>query len=232
MMQVIFHGHSFVEIEVEQGSILIDPYITGNRLCDINVDDIIKRSIIAICITHGHSDHMGDTLEIKKILPDLPVYTVTGVAKYLSSQWCTQCVWWSIGGTLVHDLFSVKLVVAHHDGNILDTGISTAPAGMIITINNKTIYHMWDTALTKDFELIGEYGPKIDCLLVPIWDHYTMGVDDAVIATGMIRPKTVVPIHYNTFPTIKADDLHFAQQVMLKQYAIPKVLRSGQYVVL
>ena len=91
---------------------------------------------------------------------------------------------------------------------------------------------MWDTSLTKDFELIGEWSTKIDCLFVPIGDFYTMWLSDAVIATGMIRPTTVVPIHYNTFPNIKADDIEFARQIMLKQYAIPKVLRAGQYIVL
>jgi len=231
-MQIIYHGHSFVEIEIEQGSILIDPFITGNPKCDISLEEVFKKNIIAICITHGHADHIGDVLEIKSHFSDVSVYTVTWVAKYLTDQWCTHCIWWSIGWTLAHDLFSVKLVVAHHDGNILDTGISTTPSGMIFTLWDKTIYHMWDTALTKDFELVKEYGPKIDCLLVPIGGHYTMDVSDAVVATGMIHPKIVVPIHYNTRSTIKADDLHFAQQIMLKQYGVPKVLRAGQYVVL
>lgn len=73
---------------------------------------------------------------------------------------------------------------------------------------------------------------NIDVAFLPIGDRYTMGVDDAVRAAGLIQAKILVPIHYNTRPEIKADDMYFAQQIMLKQYGVPKVLRAGQYVVL
>lgn len=232
MIHCIYHGHSFVEILFDHNkSILIDPFITWNPKCDISLDDIWKKNIIAICITHGHGDHIGDTIAIKWLFADIPVFTVTWVAHYLEQQSLVHIYWWSIGGTLHHADFSIKLVTAIHDGNILETGISTQPSGMILKLQWKTIYHLGDTALTKDFELIGEF-EKIDLAFVPIGDYYTMWIGDSVIATAFIKPKIVVPIHYNTRQNIQADELDRASQVMKNNIATPKVLHPGQYIVL
>lgn len=113
----------------------------------------------------------------------------------------------------------------------MDTLDYTHPAGVIISIDNHKMYHAGDTWLTTDLKLIKERWP-IDVAFLPIGDYYTMGVADAVIACGWIMPTTVVPIHYNTFPDIKADPIEFARLVMLHKFAVPKVLTAGQYVVI
>ncbi len=230
-IEVIFHGHSFFEIVLEQGSILVDPYITWNSQCDLILNDICKKNIIAICITHGHKDHTWDTIAIKKIDQNIPIYTVTWVAKYFTQCWLDMCIWWSIGGTLHHEYFSVKLVIAYHDWSIEETGLYTQPAWMIFKIWDTSIYHVWDSALTKDFELIWAY-EKIDLLCIPIGWLYTMDIHDAVIACNMIKPRFVVPMHFDTFPAIRADAQEFARRVMLDNYAVAKVLKAWQMIVL
>ncbi len=229
-MQIIYHGHSFVEIETEKGSILIDPFITGNPKCDISLEDIFSKSITHILLTHGHSDHVGDTVDIAKHFPTAKIVTIYGLAKYLINQWVSQCEWFGIWGTYYAWDFSVKFVSAIHDGGILDTWLSTQPSWLIIKIWDRTIYHAGDTSVTKDMELLSHY--NIDLAFLPIGWTYTMDLTDAVVAASMIKSATIVPIHYNTRTKIKADDIEFARQIMLGQYAVPKVLRPGQYIVL
>jgi len=229
-MQIIYHGHSFVEIETEQGSILIDPFVTNNPKCDISLEDIFSKKVTHILLTHGHHDHVGDTIEITKHFSDCVVVGMVELMDWLETKGVINLhslnIWW----TYRSDMFSLKMVRADHSNSNPDGGYAWLAAGLVITIWDKVIYHAGDTAYFSEMKDLSD--EKIDVAFLPIGDTYTMGVDDAVKAAGLIHAKILVPIHYNTFPTIKADDMHFAQQIMLKQYGVPKVLRSGQYVVL
>ncbi|MFQ6387512.1 metal-dependent hydrolase [Priestia aryabhattai] len=221
-MHVSYHGHSIVKIETKGKTILIDPFITGNELTDLNAEDV-KADVILL--THGHNDHVGDTVEIAK-RSDALVVAVAELATYLSWQGLNVHPM-SIGGAYTFDFGTVKLTQAFHGSSytennekIIYTGM---PAGLLLTIEGKTIYHAGDTALFSDLKLIGRHKP--DLAFLPIGDNFTMGPEDAAIAAEWVQAKLVVPIHYNTFPVIKQDPHQFVESLSGIE---GKVLKAGE----
>ena len=224
-MKVSFHGHSFVKIESKGKTILIDPFITGNDLTDVKVSDVKPDVII---VTHGHGDHLGDTVELAKRHHSLVIANFE-LATYLSWQGL-KTHGMSIGGAYQFDFGKVKLTPAFHgtglmteDKQIIYLGM---PAGVLITIEDKTIYHAGDTALFSDMKLIGDRHP-IDLAFLPIGDNFTMGPEDAAYAAKLLGAKQVVPVHYNTFPPIKQDPYTFIE--MLDE-GVGIVLEAGEAV--
>lgn len=230
MIETIFHGHAFVEILNDQWSILIDPFITDNPICESTLEQVFEKNVTHIIVTHGHGDHVGDTIALTHRFPHAQVIAVYGLAKYLTKQWVNNVQGFGVGWTYHDTHCSIKFVTAIHDGAILETGLSTQPAGVVITLWGKRIYHMGDSALTLDFWLLKS--TPIDVAFVPIGWTYTMDVDDALAAVALFMPKVAVPIHYNTRPKLKADDQRFARECMANNYAVPKVLKPWQAVVL
>ncbi|MGC9931960.1 metal-dependent hydrolase [Priestia aryabhattai] len=221
-MHVSYHGHSIVKIETKGKTILIDPFITGNESTDLNAEDV-KADVILL--THGHNDHVGDTIEIAK-RSDALVVAVAELATYLSWQGLNVHPM-SIGGAYTFDFGTVKLTQAFHGSSytennekIIYTGM---PAGLLLTIEGKTIYHAGDTALFSDLKLIGRHKP--DLAFLPIGDNFTMGPEDAAIAAEWVQAKLVVPIHYNTFPVIKQDPHQFVESLSGIE---GKVLKAGE----
>lgn len=233
MIQTIFHWHSFVEIFNYDFSILIDPFITWNPLCDISIDQICSKNIRAIILTHGHSDHIGDCVEIfwKTGCLIIAEYELT---RYLSKvKSVTNLHPMHIWGQFIFDWFVVKYLNAVHWTWIAElwNWWSCPSASVLIRIGWKNIYHAGDTGLHYDMKLLWKY-EKIDIAFLPIWDNFTMWNSDAVIATWFIKPKIVVPIHYNTFEYIKADVVDFSRMVMQDGVSIPKPLMPWQYIIL
>ncbi len=230
MVETIFHWHSFVEINNNWDILLIDPFIEGNKLCDVDVQNCIDKNPKAIIITHGHADHIWSTVEVAKATWCLVISTFE-VCTWLLEQWVDNVSRQHIWGNVNYEWYSVKYTPALHWWDIQWSEITWVAAWVLVYIWWKTIYHAGDTWLTMEFELLWRF-EKIDCAFLPIWDRFTMWCQDAVRATEMIKPRYVVPIHYNTWDIIKVDPIEFARDVMLENLAVPKVLNPGQMIVL
>jgi L-ascorbate metabolism protein UlaG (beta-lactamase superfamily) len=203
-VNIIFHGQSCVEIRLKQHTLIIDPFLTGNPQATVKAEDIKADYIL---VTHGHGDHVGDTLSIAE-RNDATVIAPNDLARYLGFEGA-KTHGMGIGGAYEFPFGKVKLTLALHDSSYNPPGtkenIYTGMAsGFLLKVEGKTIYHAGDTGLFKDMKLIGKMN-DIDLAFLPIGDNYTMGPEDAVIAAGYLKAKTVVPMHYNTFPVIEQD---------------------------
>ncbi|WP_442595453.1 metal-dependent hydrolase [Neobacillus sp. D3-1R] len=221
-MKLSYHGHSVVMIETNGKTILIDPFITGNSLTDLKTDEVKADVII---LSHGHNDHVGDTVELAKRNHSL-VIAMADLANLLS--WKGLNVHgMSIGGAYSFDFGKVKLTQAFHGSSYVTENKEIIycgmPAGILFMAEGKTIYHAGDTGLFSDMKLIGERHP-IDVAFLPIGDNYTMGPEDAAYAATLLNAKKVVPIHYNTFPPIKQDPQKFIE---LLQNDTGLIMQSG-----
>lgn len=197
-MKITWQGHSCFIVEAEGKSIIIDPFLKGNPTAKIQPSDV---RVNAVLVTHGHGDHLGDAVEISK-LNGAPVIGTFELVNYCTAQGATGHPM-HIGGSYRFPFGRVKLTIAHH-GSSSDAGSLGNPCGFIINMGGKSVYHAGDTGLFSDMALIGDTN-SIDVAMLPIGDNFTMGIEDAVLAVGFLKPKTVIPMHYNTFDLIKQD---------------------------
>jgi L-ascorbate metabolism protein UlaG (beta-lactamase superfamily) len=220
-----FLGHSCFEIQEGPHRILIDPFLTGNPKAAVSAEDV---NPTAILVTHAHNDHLGDAIAIARR---------TGariVSSYEIATWCEQqgvpTHGMALGGSHTFDWGWVKLTLAFHGSTYIDeTGFHTLgnPAGILLRLGGKLLYHAGDTALFGDMALIGRLNP-IDLALLPIGDNYTMGPEDGLEAVKMLQPAAVVPMHYDTFELIAQDARRFAERVQAETSARCVVLDPGQ----
>lgn len=224
-MKISFHGQSCVRIETESDrQILIDPFITGNPLSDLNPDTV---PCDVILLTHGHSDHVGDTVRIAERTNPLIIANVEIASYFAGKGFRTHGM--QPGGGHQFEFGYVKLTQAiHSSANRIDKLPFTlgVAAGILLHIENKTIYHAGDTALFSDMKLIGEDFP-IDLAFLPIGDNYTMGPKDAAKAAAFLNAKRAVPIHYDTFPLIEQNPADFTS---LLDKGVGLILKPGESV--
>ncbi len=223
-MKLTWLGHSAFLIE-GRDRILVDPFLTGNPSAAIHAD---KVDCDIICVTHGHSDHLGDTVAIAR-------RTGATIAAILEmSDWFqklgVKTVGFNLGGTTKVRDTNITMVPALHSSSINAPGLefsAAMPVGMVIE-SGKTVYHAGDTAVFGDMKLVGDlYKP--DVALLPIGGFYTMDPKQAALATKLIRPKTVIPMHFNTWDLIRSDPKEF-EHLVKKQARGTKVviLKPGE----
>ncbi|SFG43295.1 metal-dependent hydrolase [Sporolactobacillus nakayamae] len=212
-MRITYIGHATVLIETAKANLLIDPFISSNQQTPLSINDLPK--IDAILLTHGHGDHSEDTQPIAERDGSL-VIAIAELATYFSWKGLT-VHGMSIGGAYEFPFGTVKMTQAFHGSSITDAATKQIvyagmPAGFLLKLDGKTIYHAGDTALFSDMKLIGEQN-DLDLAFLPIGDNFTMGPEDALQAAKWLKAKTVVPIHYNTFPVITQDAGKFVDQL-------------------
>lgn len=220
-MKVKYLAHSAVQLTNKTYNIIIHPFISENPNSPMAINDI---DVDYIILTHAHGDHLGDAIEIA-LRCNSTIICVNELGIYLSNKGL-KVHKMHIGGGYNFPFGRVKFTIAHHGSSNSEGMYMGEPAGVILTIDDKKIYHCGDTGLFLDMKLIGEID-IIDLMFVPIGDNYTMGIDDAVRAVGFVNPKLSVPIHYNTFPIIAADPYEFTAKVKsIRKNAI--VMEYGQ----
>lgn len=221
-MKLRYFSHSAFEITTDNGKkILIDPFLDNNPTSPVKSDEVDADYII---LSHAHSDHIGDAFKIGKRC-DSTFICVNELANYCADKGF-KAHNMHIGGGYNFDFGRVKFTIAHHGSQTPDGKYAGEPAGILLTAGGKTVYHTGDTALFYDMKLIGEMN-KIDYMLAPIGDNFTMGIEDAVKAVEFVRPKTVIPMHYNTFPVIQVDPEEFKKKVAEKGFDC-RVLSFGE----
>ena len=212
-MEITWLGHSGIKIKGSK-TIYIDPFLTGNPAASTTPDEIDEADVVVV--THHHGDHLGDAFAICKktgaTCVGIHEISVDAEAEGITAEGM------NIGGTIDAQGVKIHMVQALHSAEKGD------PAGVVIEMDGKTIYHAGDTGLTYDMKLIGEFF-KPDLSFIPIGDRYTMGVPSAAKAVEFIQTKKVIPIHYNTFPIVSADPEEFKKRVGDKAEVI--VLNPG-----
>ncbi len=200
-MEITWLGHSAVKIKGSK-TIYIDPFLTGNPAASVSAAEITEADVVIV--THYHGDHVGDAFSICQktgaILVGIHEIAVEAQAEGITAEGM------NIGGTVVAKGVKVHMVQAWHSAEKGD------PAGVVVELDEKTLYHAGDTGLTYDLKLVGEFFHP-DLSFLPIGDRYTMGVPSAAKAVEFIQTKKVIPVHYGTFPIVEADPEEFKRRV-------------------
>jgi L-ascorbate metabolism protein UlaG (beta-lactamase superfamily) len=220
-MEVRFLGHACFELSDGDTTLLIDPFLSGNPKAAISADDAAATTIL---LTHGHADHIGDTVAIAK-RTSAPVVAIVELAGEIGEEG-VDVRDPNLGGTVKFDWGWVKLVPAWHTSTTPKGTVNT-PAGLLISLGDAVVYHLGDTCLFSDLQLVGKRSP-IDVALMCIGGHYTMDRTDAVDAATLIGAKTVIPCHYDTFPPIETDAEAFKSDVESAARSEVVVLEPGQ----
>lgn len=215
MLLFTYYGHAAFALNNAKRKLLFDPFFTGNPAATTAADVITCNYIL---VSHGHGDHLGDTAHIAQKTGA----TVIGCPELLEACQAENGHGMNIGGKADFDFGSVYMTQAIHSSGI--PGLLSC--GFVVSMEGQNIYYAGDTALFRDMELIGKRF-ALDCAVLPIGDNYTMGIKDAAEAVKLLKPKHVIPVHYNTWPVIQAEPEKFKTLVEAETTAKVHILRPG-----
>jgi L-ascorbate metabolism protein UlaG (beta-lactamase superfamily) len=221
-MDIRFLGHACFELSDGDTRVLVDPFLSGNPKAAVGPDDVDPTHIF---LTHGHGDHYGDVEAIAK-RTNAQVVAIVEIANELGDAGIENVSDPNMGGTVDLGDVWVRLVPAWHTSTT-PKGTVNVPAGLVIGLGGKVIYHLGDTALFSDLRLIGER-EELDVALICIGGHYTMDRVDGARAAEFVGAKTVIPCHYDTFPPIETDAQAFKSEVESKTSSKVEVLQPGE----
>ena len=221
-MEIQYLGHSAFALKHDGKTVLIDPFLTGNPKAAATADEV---EADAIFLTHGHADHLGDTVDIAK-RTGAKVVAIVELAEELKAAGLEDVADPNIGGTVDLGWVSVRLTPAWHTSTTPGGTVNT-PAGLVVELGGTVVYHLGDTALFSDLALPSKRKP-VDVALMCIGGHYTMDRHDAVEAARLVGAKTIIPCHYDTFPPVETDVQAFKSEVEGAAHGVVVVLQPGE----
>lgn len=218
-----WYGHATLGLETDGHKLIVDPFFSGNPSASASADEVEADFIL---VSHGHGDHVGDAAAIAARTGALIISNFE-IANWFGEQGVEKVHPQHLGGGFNHPFGYLKLTLALHGSALPDGSYGGNPAGFLLTTNDgKKIYLAQDTGLFGDMTLIGDEG--IDLAVLPIGDNFTMGPDDALRAVKLLRPKVVIPIHYNTWELIEQNPVSWADRVQMETQAKVVVLKPGE----
>jgi L-ascorbate metabolism protein UlaG (beta-lactamase superfamily) len=221
-MNIRFLGHSCFELSDGDTRLVVDPFLTGNPKAAVGPGDVDPTHIL---LTHGHADHIGDTVDLAK-RTGAQVIAIVELANEIADSGVEKVADPNIGGTVEFPGGWVRLTHAFHTA-LSPNGTPHFPAGLVIELGGKVVYHLGDTALFSDLALPGKRN-ALDVAIVPIGGHYTMDRHDAVEAVKLVGAPTVIPCHYDTFPPIETDSAAFKSEVETATGSAVVLLEPGE----
>ncbi len=220
MIRATFIGHAAWMFQSPSHCVVIDPFFDGNPQATIRKEDIKPDYVI---VTHAHGDHWGDALWFGSHRDSVLIANFE-ICTYAEKHGMkTHSM--HVGGGHTFLFGHVKLTPAFHGSSFPDGTYGGMPAGVVLTLDGKRIYHTGDTGLFSDMKLVAR--EPVDLMLVPIGDNYTMGIEDAVTAAEWVQPRCVVPMHYDTWEIIRADAKQFISRIDALGLN-PRILNPGE----
>jgi len=222
--QITWYGHNAWQIEMAGKTVLVDPFLDDSPTAPVKSDELRADYIL---LSHGHGDHVGDTIKIAK-RTGATVLSNFEVGEWLKARGVAEdkVIGMNPGGGVPTAFGHAKFTIAHHSSSMPDGSYGGVPGGWLLTLEKERVYFACDTALFLDMKLIGSGG--LDLAVLPIGDRFTMGPDDSLDAIKLLSPKRVAPCHYNTWPPIEQDARAWAERVRSHTAAEPIVLEPGE----